>query len=599
MADINFDEKQKNELNELWEQFQKKYDDMKRRTEKKKLEDLIEGWVIYRDKIRTGTLTLEEYTNTKDITNSEHNKSDNLPGGYLCDFLIRTTTHTFGSSTLSNAENFGVKLNKDHNTYFVRGGLEGSGTVRKSREDKANYDAANIYFKKEIMPILIDITVAKMEPKAVATAIENADYSAKQVLKKIAVLENMDDFLYMYNEEVIDSLYDIFIGKAEADEANTELDDNNIKINSPNEINLYKNHLLRDKIDKILGLKDKKQEDPLLNVMVSRFIWKYATAKGLADKNSPNVILYGPPGTGKTYEVRNSLEYLCKGDRSRYELIQFHPSFSYEDFIEGIKPKGVSADGSIKFELVNGIFKRFCMKAKNRGEEDFYFVVDEINRANLSSVFGETLVCLERDYRHVPGNNDSMLIKTQYSPLIEDMINDNQANKSLAYHYEGGNAYFGVPKNVFFVGMMNDVDKSIDTFDLALRRRFKWIRKDCDYEVIENQIKFKDNKNGQDFTNTIDFRKACEKLNLFISSTDNNGLGMGKSFEFGHSFFMNITSIAKKRKISIKNINELFRLYLQPTLKEYLRAIFAESELDQKVDEALDRFREPMKDKAK
>ncbi len=72
--------------------------------------------------------------------------------------------------------------------------------------------------------------------------------------------------------------------------------------------------------------------------------------------DSPNVIFYGPPGTGKTYTVKNNLEFVCQGDQTRYKILQFHPSFTYEDFIEGIKPKGV-VNGNIKFELVNGIFK--------------------------------------------------------------------------------------------------------------------------------------------------------------------------------------------------------------------------------------------------
>ena len=168
------------------------------------------------------------------------------------------------------------------------------------------------------------------------------------------------------------------------------------------------------------------------------------------------------------------------------------------------------------------------------------------------------------------------------------MIRDDNSKIDLAYHYIDGNAYFGVPKNVFFIGMMNDVDKSIDAFDLALRRRFKWIRKDCDYDVIENEVKF---RNGDDFNNIDDYQKACRELNGFISEK----LGMGKSFEFGHSFFMKISSIATSRTISAKNLESLFRLHLQPTLKEYLRAMFPESELDNKVDEALAIYVKPMK----
>ena len=136
--------------------------------------------------------------------------------------------------------------------------------------------------------------------------------------------------------------------------------------------------------------------------------------------------------------------------------------------------------------------------------------------------------------------------------------------------------------------MMNDVDKSIDAFDLALRRRFKWIRKDCDYEVIEEEIRFK----GKDqFNNTGQYVKACKKLNEYISKD----LGLGKSYEFGHSFFMRISDIAKRRDITKDNVGVLFNLYLRPTLKEYLRAVFAESELENRLDEALNKFKETIK----
>lgn len=359
-------------------------------------------------------------------------------------------------------------------------------------------------------------------------------------------------------------------------------------VNSDATSNLRKNFEVRAFFNQLLNL---DQNNELDDVLLSKFLWQYATTQALVDEDTPNVILYGPPGTGKTYAVKNSLDFLCQGDRERYEFVQFHPSFTYEDFIEGIKPKGVTKDGSIKFELVDGVFKRFCKKAKSNPSKSYYFVVDEINRANLSSVFGETLLCLEKDYRHDlhdQNGGSKNLIKTQYSSLIEDMIKDDATNQSLAYHYENGSAYFGVPSNVFFIGMMNDVDKSIDAFDLALRRRFQWIRKDCDYDVIANEVKF----NGKDeFHNIEQYTGACEKLNSYIS----DGIGLGKSYEFGHSFFMKIATIAKTRTITEKNASTLFTLHLQPTLREYLRAMFAEHELDKQIEDARLKFLNPLK----
>jgi hypothetical protein len=142
--------------------------------------------------------------------------------------------------------------------------------------------------------------------------------------------------------------------------------------------------------------------------------------------------------------------------------------------------------------------------------------------------------------------------------------------------------------------MMNDVDKSIDAFDLALRRRFKWIRKDCDLDVIREETRF---KGREDFNNIDNYVNACEKLNNFISGVDqsSNSLGLGKSYEFGHSFFMKISDIAKRKEITQHNMEVLFNLYLRPTLKEYLRAVFSESELDDKINEALNSFKETIK----
>lgn len=513
---------------------------------------------VYVDKLQQQTFTLTEYTNRKT------SDKDQVPGGYLCNFLERTTKGIFGSSKPGNATNFEVKLNSDGETYTIRKNLKKTSAAQTedSKED------ADRYFQAHILPIFEAI----VSDKALAEKmdhIEHAEYAAKQILRKLIAIHNPYHFVFIYSDSVIDDLYDEFV-------------------NSDATSNLRKNFEVRAFFNQLLNL---DQNNELDDVLLSKFLWQYATTQALVDEDTPNVILYGPPGTGKTYAVKNSLDFLCQGDRERYEFVQFHPSFTYEDFIEGIKPKGVTKDGSIKFELVDGVFKRFCKKAKANPSKSYYFVVDEINRANLSSVFGETLLCLEKDYRHDlqdQNGGSKNLIKTQYSSLIEDMIKDDATNQSLAYHYENGSAYFGVPSNVFFIGMMNDVDKSIDAFDLALRRRFQWIRKDCDYDVIANEVKF----NGKDeFHNIEQYTGACEKLNRYIS----DGIGLGKSYEFGHSFFMKIATIAKTRTITEKNASTLFTLHLQPTLREYLRAMFAEHELDKQIEDARLKFLNPLK----
>lgn len=552
MEDIKISPERQAQIKVLWNKFKSETKEEEKKLNNTEVEALISQWEEYKEKIKANTFSLDDYTNILG------NSTATMHGGYLCNFLERTTRVALGSSKPGNAENFEVKLNNDSNqTYFIK----------RQNKETATREEAEAYFDSNIKPLIKSILLST-DPLEKIRLVEMAAYSAKQILMKMAVLDNLSDFLYIYSEQWLDELYNEFIdGDAEGI--------------------FTKNYQVCAVAKKIL---DVNEQDKNELVLLSRFLWRFVSSKALADINNPNVILYGPPGTGKTYTVKNSLDFVCQGDTSRYEFLQFHPSFTYEDFIEGIKPKGVSKDGNIRFELVNGIFKNFCIKAKKHPEKDFYFVVDEINRANLSAVFGETLSLIEKDYRHDTENKKNQnLIRTQYSALIDNLREEDvQYNNDLAYEIDNNEAKFGVPKNVFFIGMMNDVDKSIDAFDLALRRRFKWIRKDCDYDVIEEETRF---KGKEEFYNISQYIKACEKLNEYISKD----LGLGKSYEFGHSFFMKISDIAKSKTITDKNIEVLFNLYLRPTLKEYLRAIFAESELEGKLDETLKKFKEAMK----
>lgn len=549
MENIKLSIERQSQIKGLWDKFKSETKEEDKKFNNDEIANLIDQWNQYKTKIESDALTLDDYTNTLGSS------SATMPGGYLCNFLERTTRTVLGSSKPGTAFNFEVKLNNDNSTYYIK----------SKRKENATSQEAEDYFSNHIKSLLKDL-VLQSDPLEKIRLVENADYSAKQILMKLSVLDNLPDFLYIYSSHSLDELYKDFIDGESASD-------------------FEKNHQVCTVAKKLL---DVNEQDNGELILLSRFLWRYGNSKAIADTNNPNVIMYGPPGTGKTYSVLKSLDFVCQGDSSRYEVLQFHPSFTYEDFIEGIKPKGVSKDGNIRFELVNGVFKNFCVKAKNNPEKDFYFVVDEINRANLSAVFGETLSLLEKDYRHNIKSSKN-LIRTQYTTLIEDLIKeDKDEYKHLAYEIDNGEVKFGVPQNIFFIGMMNDVDKSIDAFDLALRRRFKWIRKDCDYNVIEEETCF---KGKEEFSNISQYVKACKKLNNYIS----NDLGLGKSYEFGHSFFMKISDIAKRKEITQNNVEVLFNLYLRPTLKEYLRAVFAESELDNKLDETLSSLKSKLK----
>lgn len=320
-----------------------------------------------------------------------------------------------------------------------------------------------------------------------------------------------------------------------------------------------------------------------------------------------NTILYGPPGTGKTYEVMQFLkDFNVEEDSDTSKFIIFHPNYTYEDFIDGVKAVGIR-NGNIQLSLVNGHLKQFCIDvhAKNKAliEEGavkktsdlkkYYFIVDEINRANLSAVFGETLMLLESSYRYqyfeeskedidtvIHNKKNNRLITLQNSGIISTLSEDEQ--DKVCFEKIEHEFLFGIPENIYFIGMMNDVDKSIDAFDLALRRRFSWIYKGYDKDVVENELKAYEIKEG-----LKEFISGIDALNYYI----NVGLGLGMSYEFGHSFFLKIKEYTSNRKIiEKKTVESLFENNLKQTLKEYLRSVYSENELEQKLKEAQDKL---------
>lgn len=531
------------------------------------LKTKLNEWKEYKVKIHGNNLTLDEYTNIKSKMEKDSAGQSGITS-YLTNFLERETI-CFGYSKGGDSHQYMISRNAkdDKETYYVKNlkdGHEIGKTIDKDKADKV--------FKDELLPLLEQIVDCNSidELKKLESDGTYKNYTAKQVLRKMVVLNSLLDdaedsikhkFIFAYKDDVVKKLYQ-------------ELCDSDGDNNSYYEMNSK----ILNKVLNILGENPSSLNRRTLS-NISSMLWEYATYKydSFPTENTPNVIFYGAPGTGKTYSVKHFLK-MKKIDEEHYQMVQFHPSFTYEDFIEGIKPTGISGTG-VKLELVNGVFKDFCKKAKDDPDNEYYFIADEINRANLSAVFGETLSLLEADYRDFKKSKkpkpERHLIETQYSQL-ERKLDDEEI-----YYDKDHKGKFGIPRNIRFIGMMNDVDKSIDSFDLALRRRFSWVRMDCDYDVIVLKLseKFK-------YDELLEYRESCEKLNEFISGS--NGLGLGKSYEFGHSFFLKIKDSSTINKVAKA---KLFDSHLRPTLQEYLRGICeSEKDVEKKIKDARSLF---------
>ena len=540
--------------------------------------DCLEQWKKYKDKIDADQLKLDDYTNTTAKSPDE----DTRPGNYLCNFLERRTK-AFGYSRPGSSHQYMVHANaEDPDKYYVK-------NIGYAAKENASQNEALAAYNGWIKPLIKKLVSAATpeDLSVVENSFEYKNYEAKQILQKMVVLTNAErqdlKLIHIYKSESIDFLANYFFDCFNNRQSGF--------FEKNNAIAIAAEHILYNGRSS-LSFEEKSK--------MSSFLWELANTADLATEDSPNVIFYGAPGTGKTHTVTNQIKFITNNDQSRIKDIQFHPSFTYEDFIDGLKPVGVTNNGNMKFEFVNGIFKSFCIDAKEALEKAYsegtdapiyYFIVDEINRANLSAVFGETLSLIEPGYRDFKNKKNRYYKETQNCQILNSLINNSSDGekeklKKLAYYYtedENGvvKTFFGVPSNIRFIGMMNDVDKSIDSFDLALRRRFRWEQKTCDYDVIDD---FYSNNDINEEKDVSDFIKDCERLNNYIVKSD--GLGLGSSYEFGHAFFMKMD----KQKITKKNRRKLFENHLKPTLREYLRGFFEENEIDAKLKEAGKKF---------
>lgn len=237
-------------------------------------------------------------------------------------------------------------------------------------------------------------------------------------------------------------------------------------------------------------------------------------------RTKKNVILQGAPGVGKTYAAKR-LAYSMMGekDADRVMMVQFHQSYSYEDFIMGFRP---SEKG---FELKHGAFYTFCKKAEEDSDNEYFFIIDEINRGNLSKIFGELFMLIESDKRNIE-------LRLLYA-----------------------NEKFSVPANVYIIGMMNTADRSLAMLDYALRRRFAFFEMKPGFET-DGFRTYRMGLHSERFDRLI---QCVENLNNVIAADES----LGEGFCIGHSYFCNL------KEADEQTLSNIVEFELIPLLKEY------------------------------
>ena len=331
----------------------------------------------------------------------------------------------------------------------------------------------------------------------------------------------------------------------------------------------------------------------------------------ITEGNCRQIIFTGAPGTGKTRIAQKIAKEIAKEigiaiDDQDY-FVQFHPSYDYTDFVEGLRPVEVKTqsgetkmqfdkDGEIttvkitaqsgetkmQFVKVDGIFKAFCRKIVEKGDKDglYFFIIDEINRANLSKVFGELMYCFEKDKR---GEKNG--VPTQYQNLPTYQKTDDSFS-AIAKDEDVFAKGFYVPENVCIIGTMNDIDRSVDSMDFALRRRFEWVEFIVDKKMLRNAFsemfsgKHDSDKPDIDIESLVN---GVTALNKYIQK-EGASFGLNRQYDISQGQFANIP---ENRQSAIKDYVWNYRI--KSLLREYLRGE-DEKSIEGFLDEAAKKF---------
>lgn len=214
----------------------------------------------------------------------------------------------------------------------------------------------------------------------------------------------------------------------------------------------------------------------------------------------------------------------------RYEFVTFHQSFTYEDFVEGIKPNFNEGENELTYKIEDGVFKKMCLKARKDPDQNYAVFIDEINRGNISQIFGELITLIEEDKRE--GEENALFVTLPYSKTK-----------------------FSIPNNLYIIGTMNTADRSVEALDTALRRRFSFIEMPPKPHLIKSV-----DKTSEGVIGGIDLAELLKVINRRIEQL------MDKDHMIGHSYFMNINTVSDLKKA--------FQNKILPLLQEYFYGDF-------------------------
>lgn len=311
-------------------------------------------------------------------------------------------------------------------------------------------------------------------------------------------------------------------------------------------------------------------------------------------KSNKQIIFTGAPGTGKTWSVRNIVKKLTN-EFEEYKFIQFHSSYDYTDFVEGLRPVP-DINGSNMFVRMDGTFKAFCRNIVNDNlkrlkkynneisdidsyfqfmlnssdknkiyefldKKTYYFIIDEINRADLSRVFGELMFGLEESYREVDNRFD-----TQYKNLLTYEMKNGEAMPIKDDVFKDG---FFIPYNLHIIGTMNDIDRSVESFDFALRRRFTWIDIKANDVMFESLKSIRDEKNAEISDEKLE--SVVEKIKYMNEKMTQSVYGLSDAYHIGPAYFQELVKVSDSDDEIKNKLNEIFTHKIESILREYTR----------------------------